>query len=523
MSRIENTCGESAAADTDVMVRRVQLLILVCLMVAGLGLRLRGTGDRLLDHDEAFSWRVASRPVGMMIEQVAGDTHPLFHFFVLKAVLLSGMSSVLALRAPSVAVGVATIWAVFGLSIAAVRYAVKKDIPTDQHARWAGLAAAAYVSFHPYHITVSSTARMYSFATFFAALSTWLLLDALRLQPPSRLRYAAFAIVVALMLHTHHFGIFLFAAQAGFAVFEAGRCRSWLRLRALVEAGCLVVMVYLPWIPSFLGQAKRVHDWFWIPPLTGEGFGEILASVLFGREVMIDGPTGIVLACFILTALAWASVRVGGIRSWMLPLQVFTIWIAATLISTFGGRPILQDRYLILACPAFAGWYALALATTRAWLARLLLVSGLMAPTLYALWLMLAGSGPRPLSTFEAVAYLREIHKSGDVILVGRPGTVNVFRYYQTQIPGLALDVRYVLEPRELKRIGQACHLSSFDPDDWIAEERLGSLDAVRLWVVNNSCDLRATSWTRQTEITFGTTRGEFLSGLQLISYTPTK
>ncbi len=499
--------------------RRLQAVMLAALMVAGLALRLRGGDVRILNHDEAFTWRVASRPIRTMVQQVAGDTHPLLHFAVIKGVLLCGGDSPLALRVPSIMIGVATIWAVFALSLAAIRYAEGRDGPPSRRAAWAGLAAAAYVTLHPYHISVSGTARMYSFAAFFAALSSWLLIEALRGNRPSRWRYSAYAISVALMMHSHNFGVFIFFGQVLFASWEAIRQgMNAARLRALVEAGSLVFLLYLPWLPSFLAQARRVHEGFWIPPLTGETFGELLVNVVFGRDVL-DRATGVVLACVVLLALMSTVFRVGGARLWILPVQVLTVWLLATLISTMGGRPILQERYLILACPAFAGWFALAITTTRDWFPRSLLTLNMLVPTGLALSTMLASPPTPPLSTLEAIAFLRDVHQPGDVVFVNRPGTVNVFRYYQSRTLGTQLDVRYVLEPNELKRIGQASHLSSFDHGEWIAKAQLAKLDARRLWVVNRACDPQPEDWTRQEEVTFGTSRGEFSSGIQIVCY----
>ncbi len=495
------------------------MVILGLLMVAGLGFRLRGTDVRMMDHDEAFSWRVATRPFWTMVDQVAGDTHPLLHFLVLKGVLRAGWTSVLALRLPSIAVGVATIWVVHGLSLAAIRYAGRRDALSDRRAGWAALAAAAYVTIHPYHIAVSGTARMYSFATGFAALSSWLLIEALAKQPPSRRLYVGYAVVVALMLHSHNFGVFVFAAQVGFALLEAWLHRpAAARLRYLAGAVVLAGLLYAPWIPAFLAQAKRVHDGFWIPPLTGETFGEILVNVAFGRDI-VDRPTGVVLVCLVLIGLGWAVARLGGARPWILPAQVVAVWVMAVLISTIGGRPILQERYLVLALPAFTGWFALALANTRPRSASGLLAVALLLPTGYALGQVVAWPWRPPLSTFEAIAYLREVGRRGDVVLVNRPGIVNTMRYYQGQVPGPDLDVRYVLDPTELRRVGQASHLSSFDPGEAIDADRFDDLDARRLWVLNNARDLRGSGWIRQGEMTFGTDRGEFMSGLQLICY----
>ncbi len=499
--------------------RRTQVGFLIALMVAGFFLRLDHAESRILDHDEAFSWRVASRPFGTMVRQVAGDTHPLLHFLVLKVVLLCGASAPLALRLPSIAIGVATIWAVYALSLAAIRFAGRWDGPPQKWAGWAGLAAAAYVTFHPFHIRVSNTARMYPFAAFFVALSSWLLLVALRANPPSRLRYAAYAASAALLLHSHNFGIFIVLAQFCFALGEALWHRTTaIRLRGLAEAGTLILLLYLPWLPSFLAQARRVHDGFWIPPLTWDTFGEILVKVVFGGDT-VDRPIGVILACSVVAFLTWTAYRSGGARPWYLPIQVFTPWVLATLISTMGGRPILQDRYLILICPVFAGWFAFSLANSKAALPRSALTLNLLLPTGLVLLTGISQPPEIPLSTLEAISYLRDVHKPGDVVLVGQPGIVNVLRYYQSRTPGRQLDVRYALDRDELNRLGQFDHLSSFDDRECVDEDDSANLHAGRLWVVNNARHPKTDGWTRGESLTFGDSRGEFLLGVQIVCY----
>ena len=495
--------------------RRLWLILLGLLMVVGLALRLRGADVRLLDNDEAFSWRVASRPLKTMVVQVAGDTHPLLHFLVLKFVMLTIGSSPLALRASSIVAGVATIPAVFGLSLAACRYAGV----AGRRACWAALVAATYVTIHPAHIAASNTGRMYSFVTGFAALSSWCLIEALARPAPPRRLYAAYALAAALMLHSHNFAWFLFAAQIGFAALEiCSRRVGRDRLPFLLAAGTLAVLLYAPWLPVFFAQAKRVHDGFWIPPVTVETFAELFERFLFGAD-LFDRPTSITLACLLMAGLCWVVARSNNARAWSLPVQVILVWIMAVLVSTMGGRPILQERYLLIACPALAGWCAVAIATTRPTVAAWSLACLLLIPTGHASVLYLARPWPSPRSTLEAIEFLRGARQPGDLMLVRRPGLVNVFGYYQTRTPGHDLDVRYLLDTDDLRRIGQTNHISSFDSDEMIAGDRPDQFPARRVWMLNGACDLAESGWSRQDVITFGAGRGEDSPALQLISF----
>ena len=499
--------------------RRIRFILLGLVLVGGLAVRLRGADVRALNHDEAFSWRVATRPVGTMVGQIAGDTHPLLHFLILKSVMMVFGASPLVLRVPSIMVGVATIAVVYGLSVAAIRYAGDRDGVPDGRVGWAALAAASYLAIHPAHIEASQTARMYSFAAGFAALSSWLLLEAVGRPTPSRRLYLAYAVVAAMMLHSHNFGLFVVAAQLGFATLEAWRQRAgrdrWL---ALLGAGTLVALLYAPWVPMFLAQARRVHSGFWIPPVTWETLSWEIVQFLFGAD-MIDRATSLTLAGLLLFLLGWPLALGNDLRRWPLPAQVMTVWILAILISTIGGRPILQERYLLLAFPAFAGWFAMAITATKPGWASWSLACLLLVPTGHATGLVLAKPWQSPLATREAIEFLREEGQPGDVVLVRRPGLVNVFVYYQNRNPGHVLDIRYVFDLDELERIGQVNHISSFDPGQIVDADHLGQLQAHRAWVLNGAYDLEDLGWTRQSVTTFGQERGESDSALQLVCY----
>ncbi len=119
--------------------------------------------------------------------------------------------------------------------------------------RQAGLLAAAMLALSSFSIFYGTEARAYAAVAFFAGLSTLCLLEALRTG--RRRWWAAYGLAVLAVLYTHYMGVFVVVAQAAWAM--------WTRrehLRALVIVHTLVVLAYLPWLPSFLLQEKHSAD-----------------------------------------------------------------------------------------------------------------------------------------------------------------------------------------------------------------------------------------------------------------------
>src|SRR5687768_6529637 len=91
------------------MSRHLTIWLLLLALVVGAFLRVYQINDRSLWFDEAFSWRLVLFPLPEMITRAAADVHPPLYYFFLKGWTGVFGSSLAALRAFSVALGLASI------------------------------------------------------------------------------------------------------------------------------------------------------------------------------------------------------------------------------------------------------------------------------------------------------------------------------------------------------------------------------------------------------------------------------
>src|ERR1700740_1099549 len=94
----------------------LRLTLLLCFVILiGAGLRLYGVDRTSLWLDEATSWDEARRPFWGMIHATANDTFPPLHNILLYGVIRLFGDSAVALRVPSVILGVANIYLLYRL------------------------------------------------------------------------------------------------------------------------------------------------------------------------------------------------------------------------------------------------------------------------------------------------------------------------------------------------------------------------------------------------------------------------
>ena len=133
----------------------------------------------------------------------------------------------------------------------------------------AGLAAAALVALNSFSIYYAQEARMYAMLAAVAGGSMWLFAGLLRGLPPPRRRrlsFVALGSVNALGIYTHVAFALVIAAQIALAALWLGG-NLWLewrdgraarhslaRLKQVVLANLLTLLLFLPWLPTALQQ-----------------------------------------------------------------------------------------------------------------------------------------------------------------------------------------------------------------------------------------------------------------------------
>ncbi len=279
--------------------RRRVAVLLVLIVVVGVVLRCLALSDRSLWFDEAFSWRLTEFPLPRMLERVARDNHPPLYFLLLKGWVAAFGTSPAAMRSLSVLFGAATIAGAYLFTAEALRRP------------GTGLLAAVLVAVNVFQVRWGWEARMYSLGTALAVFSAWALLRALRAPQTVFRPWLLYAVLALLFAYTHYYALFTLAAHALFAagyllVESRGRPRAV--GHALAAAG-LVVLGWLPWLPSFLAQREQVRALFWAVPVRAWHLADACGQLLLAPENgAITRAEGLVAAGFcaaFLLALLW--------------------------------------------------------------------------------------------------------------------------------------------------------------------------------------------------------------------------
>ena len=521
--------------------------LLLSIVALGSLLRVYRIGSPGLWIDEAFSIWLARHPLREMLHWVSRvDHHPPLYYGLLHVWTALLGSSEAAARALSALFGAATIPVVYLLGRRVVDASV-------------GVVAALVLAISPFHIRFAQEARMYTLLTLCASLALYAsvtlwgqqrrpssvpqacVLDAVgpygtvRRAGKSWLPWVGYVACTVAALWTHNTAILLpIAANVlvlGRAVLRGrlpGRKApaavdpeqdgeegvTW-RRRWLV-AQVAVLVLWLPWVASFISQALDVYHRFWLPVPT---LGTILSIVGAFLSGSLPGPFWVVLVADVgLATLALLGVRELYRRS------ASAAVLGAAFVVPFVGqwlasqwRPVLYARTLIwTSIPLYV-----MLGAGVGWLRTKVLVRmGSSAVTVIVLAGLVAINSVALANyyvTFEkeawddAAALVAERVRPDDLLLFGDSWGQIPFDYYFRQLynsgedqgiaeHGLPVDLfeRGVLEPamteRDLARLHKLVagrrrvwliysHQWYTDPEGLIPDALTTALTLRRQWV----------------------------------------
>ncbi len=217
--------------------------------LAGGLFRLVFLGQQELWRDEAFTAVVVKRPLGDMLAAIAHDSAPPLSYLLDSAIARVDDSPWALRLVPAIA----------GTALIPLVAALARRIRGDGAAIW----AAAFAALLPAVVLSARDARMYALGGTLAVAAVWLLWRAI--DHPSRMRWLAYAIVVAAAIWTEYFDAVAIAA----ALAAAG---WWLRpdRRTLIAALAATIMPALslvPWLFIARAQFEHAATPFWVEPL----------------------------------------------------------------------------------------------------------------------------------------------------------------------------------------------------------------------------------------------------------------
>jgi len=330
--------------------------VLLLIVVAAVGIRSYELTARSLWFDEAFSWRLIQFPVAEMIARDAADVHPPFYYVVLKSWSVVFGGSLLALRSFSVALAGLTV--AFGYLLAAEAF----------KSRATGLLAALLLALSGWQIQFAWEARMYTLATALVLLSTWALLKGVRSKRLALGWWTLYVVSTLALMYVHYYALFSVLAQfvfvLGYIAFKTrGRIGEMISSRTswlASGAGLLLVLGYLPWLPTFFRQNAQVQTKYWIPEIGGWSIPDTFYRML-APTALIPRHSG--LGWILLAALPMAAVLIiwrllvarraqrqpySNEAAWLIVLMGVVPFVLSISLS-FLGASLYQDRFFVLA------------------------------------------------------------------------------------------------------------------------------------------------------------------------------
>jgi mannosyltransferase len=322
-----------------------QLICLAGLTALGLAVRLVIV-DQPAAYDELYLYEaVHSRSLHSSMEVVVEtESTPPLYFLVAWVAAKVGSDDFLWIKLPSLVAGTITIPLIYWLGVRTV-------------GRTAGLIGAGFFTLAPFDIFYATEGRGYATLALLSVLSTICLVELVR---TGRQRWAvALAFSSAGVLYTHYTGVFVIAAQFGWALVC---CRA--RARPVLLAAAGTVALLLPWASGFLEQradntAERLEEL----PLTFSGFWTTLGKISVGHPMVglktVPGIGGLFIAAGVIAAALalLPAVRTNRLRVRRDVALIVLVAVASPVgafLYSLGPENVYGPRYLSASVPALA-------------------------------------------------------------------------------------------------------------------------------------------------------------------------
>lgn len=395
-------------------------------LVAVLALFLRLVSlNQSLWLDEGINVNVAANlPFkDLVLNYSLSDFHPPLYHVILKAWILLFGPSEIAVRLPSVILGVATVFVVY--LIAKKLYEVKT-----------ALIASTLLATAPLHIYYSQEARMYMLAAFFAALSVYFFVSIIKKDTITN--WFGFIIATTLMLYTDYLPYLLIPSYALYLVVNFKKIPKSI-LRTFLPALILVFALLSPWLSLLpkqlaggLGTAVATPAWAQVVgdasvtnlSLTGVKF--TIGRISHDNNLvyaLLFAPAGI----FIIFLAALSFFRLSALRS------ILWYWLLIPIVLGFGISffiPVFAYFRLIFALGAFYIILASGI-NTMSWipLTRTLLATALLINLSSSLIYLSTPKFQRE-DWRGAVDYVSKNSTASSIVLFESNDTVGPFDYY---------------------------------------------------------------------------------------------
>lgn len=293
--------------------------------------------------DEAYSIIIAKQSWGQLVALTAADTHPPLYYLLLKVWAAMFGWSELALRSLSVLA--------LGGAVTVASLLVRR-LFGDRVA----LSALAVMVVSPFLLRYGFEIRMYALASLIGISATYVLVLAQEAKTASQRlwRCGLYGLLVAMGMYTLYYMALLWLAHVVWLVWKGWHEKR--SLRSLVRAPWLAayagsVLLFLPWVPTLLGQLSNGALTSVTQAMTLENMLSVVSFYTIYEPLWRLGPLTSLVALFGLVMTVWLGIGAfrltkGQQRSSLLLLALYTLVPVAALVVICFSRPMYVERYM---------------------------------------------------------------------------------------------------------------------------------------------------------------------------------
>lgn len=336
--------------------------VVASLVALALLLRIPNIG-RAFWVDEGISVGISSQPLSRIPGLLRLDGSPPGWYFLLHFWIQLFGTSVVATH-------------VLPLTISLIVIPVSYWCGRELFGRPGALAAAVFSATNPFLSWYGTETRMYTLVVLLSMLAVTFTVRGVR---RARLRDAiGAAVCFAALLYTHDWALYLTGVSALVVLVHAWRTRDRRLAFGTIGTGTLVLVLYAPWLPTFIFQAQTTAAPWAVPPGIGDLFADPSNTLAGTMDVIVvpamalaiwhthrDRPVGDRLTATLLGAIGIGTLVLGWLASYLEPswtirylavaLGPLLLAIAGALSSTFRGRVVLGVLCLMLAFGSAVG------------------------------------------------------------------------------------------------------------------------------------------------------------------------
>lgn len=290
--------------------------------------------------DEAYSIMLAKQALAEIFRLTAIDTHPPLYYLILKAWAAVFGWSELALRSLSILA--------FGASLIVGGLLVKRMFGAR-----VALFALPLLAIAPFLLRYGFEIRMYTIASLIGVAATYVLVRALQAksQRAQWLLYGVYALLIAVGVYTLYYTVLLWAAHALWLLWvslaEKRPIKQWHWVLAFGGG----VVLFLPWLPTFLAQ---LNNGALTPVVQQLGLVQLMEIITFNflyEQAWQVSVTASLVVVFVIGAIAYFTIKAFKNatieqRKYLALLAMYSIVPVLLLMLITLRKPMYVERYL---------------------------------------------------------------------------------------------------------------------------------------------------------------------------------